>query len=99
MSFAPALCGGGDPSSLAGIRSRVGLGVCTINCGKIKSFGRLGDLGDLSSGVGGSISMNISGANETVGRVGIGRSNFGVFLSGIPVSFASLFITFMYLRF
>lgn len=49
----------------------------------IRFVGRLGDFGDLSSGVGGSISIKISAANETVGRFGIGLNSGGVCLFGI----------------
>lgn len=60
------------------------------NCGMMRSFGRFGDR---SSGVGGSMSMNISVVS--VGRVGIGRSIFGICLFGIPMSgqFMSLFVS------
>lgn len=53
------------------------------NCGIIKLFGRFGDFGDRSSGVGGS--MPICMSVEIVGLVGNGRSNGGVFLFGIPI--------------
>lgn len=56
----------------------------------INSFGLLGDLGDRGSGVGGSISINISvAANDTFGRFGIGLSNGGVFLFGISTMLLS----------
>lgn len=75
--------GGGEPSKSAGIRSLVGLACCTTSCGMIRFVGRLGDFGDRCSGVGGSISIKISVANETVARFGIGRNNGGVCLFGI----------------
>lgn len=50
------------------------------SCGIIRSFGRLGDFGRSPSGVGGSTSIFTSGVS--IGRVGIGRNNGGVFLFG-----------------
>lgn len=86
ISFGLAGCfGGGEPSKLTGMRSLVGLACCTTSCGIINSLGLLGDFGDRGSGVGGSISINISVAgNDTFWyRFGIGLSNGGVFLFGI----------------
>lgn len=54
----------------------------------IKFFGREGDFGDLCSGVGGSMPINISAASDTVGRFAIGLSNGGVCLLGIPIVLA-----------
>lgn len=88
MSCGSAGCfGGGEPSRLTGIRSRVGLACCITSCGMINSFGRLGDFGDRGSvGVGGSNSINMSVAdNDTFGRFGIGRRIGGVFLFGISI--------------
>lgn len=86
ISLALARCGGGEPSNLTGIRSRVGLACCTINCGIIRLFGRFGDFGDRCSGVGGSTSIRIFVAKDAGGRFGIGLSNGGVFLFGIGTS-------------
>lgn len=88
MSFGLARCGGGEPSSLTGTRSLVGLACCTTSCGMIKFFGRFGDFGDLCSGVGGSMPINMSVASETVGRFAIGLSIGGVFLFGISTVLA-----------
>lgn len=70
------------------------------NCGMMRSLGRFGER---SSGVGGSMSMNISVIS--VGRVGIGRNICGIFRLGMPMSgqFMSLFVsaftvTFTFLR-
>lgn len=94
-------CGGGDPSSFAGMRSLVGDGVWTNNWGMMRSLGRFGER---SSGVGGSMSMNISATS--VGRVGIGRNIFGIFRFGIPMSgqlmsllVSAFTVTFTFLRF
>lgn len=86
ISLALARCGGGLPSNLTGIRSLVGLACCTTSCGMIRLFGRLGDFGDLCSGVGGSTSIRILVANDAGGRFGIGLSNGGVCLFGIGTS-------------
>lgn len=80
ISLVVNFCGGGEPSTLAGICSLVGLGFWMNSCGMIKFFGRLGDLGRSPSGVGGTISISIPGGST--GRFGIGRSNAGVFLFG-----------------
>lgn len=62
----------------------------------INSFGRLGDFGDRGSvGVGGSNSINMSVANDTFGRFGIGLSSGGVCLFGISTVLQSWYaITF-----
>lgn len=69
----------------------MGLACCRISCGIINSFGLLGDLGDRGSGVGGSIPINMSVAdNDTFARFGIGRSNGGVCLFGMSTVHLSL---------